>query len=67
MCLKVDWIDRLVREWRIEGLHLYLRESGTLELMAAWSSSLKFSNLCLFFSIVFHLLFGMGPSQFRDT
>lgn len=47
--LKVDWIDRLVRECRVEGLHLYLRESGTLQLMTAWSLGLKISNLCLVF------------------
>lgn len=51
VCLKVDWIDRLVREWRAEELPLYLRESGTLQLMAAWSSGLKISNL--FFVFVF--------------
>lgn len=67
--LKVDWIDRLVRECRVEGLHLYLRESGTLQLMTAWSLGLKISNLCLvfFFPTVFHLLFIMGLSQFRGT
>lgn len=49
VCLKVDWIDRLVRKWRVEGLHLYIRESGTLQLMTARYSGLKISNLCLYF------------------